>query len=485
MKKKYYWIISIIILIILGIFAFWKSQNKSEDEYIFAKPVQPTAVEIIETLDTFMQKQVEYNNFHGSVLIQKGDEVLLQKGYGMADYEQGIKNTEQTIFPIGSVTKQFIAFAIVQLIEEGKLDYYDTLDEYIGGFTKGNEITIKQLLTHTSGIKSFGQLDANLDKKIYDMSMDERSIDSIIQIIKQEELESFPGEEYGYNNSGYLILGKIVEIVSDKSLSEYLKESIFDPLGMKNTQPAFIDDMPMVTAKGYMGYLENVPVDDYDKELLSILYGAGYLSSTVSDLNIWAEAFENKNFVSQETVDAIFTSHVNTSTMGSDALYGYGYGWLISHNSNEVMHDGSTDSFNSVVAKYLYDDINIIILANKDYMGLDIHHLKDNLYNICLGKKVDMPEKAVEIKLSEVELSGFYGTYSNLDYEIAIKLENKNGNIIAEILPKELGIEPIKIYPSMNNRFFAKDVMMNITFNEAKDVAKVDVAGYHIDFRKE
>jgi len=183
------------------------------------------AQDIEAKVDEYVGTYLKIGNFSGSILIAKEGRILLSKGYGMANLEHDVPNAPQTIFRLGSVTKQFTSMAIMQLREKGRLDVDDPIAKYLPTYPNGEEITIHHLLTHTSGIPDFGEF-PDLQKTI----MIPSPVEKTIQRFKDKPLEFTPGEKFKYSNSGYILLGYIIEKVCGTSYEEFLKENVFQPL---------------------------------------------------------------------------------------------------------------------------------------------------------------------------------------------------------------------------------------------------------------
>src|SRR3990172_579170 len=181
-------------------------------------------------VDEYINAYVNMEQFSGSILIAKGGNILVSKGYGMANYELDVPNGPKTKFRIGSVTKQFTAMAIIQLQEKGLLIFNDPLSKFIPDYPRGNEITLLHLLNHTSGIFNYNESKELQEKMKYPISLER-----LVESFKNTPLEFTPGEKYQYSNSNYVLLTYIIEKVSGKSYETYLQENIFQPLGMNNS----------------------------------------------------------------------------------------------------------------------------------------------------------------------------------------------------------------------------------------------------------
>lgn len=308
------------------------------------QPVSSTAMKI----DEYMKAYEEKGRFSGAVLAAKNSRIILSRGYGMADYELGVPNNPQTKFHLGSVTKQFTAMAIMMLEEKGKLSVNDTLVKYIPDYPNGGDITIHNLLTHTSGIPDY----INDDKSFASIARLYHPVEQIIARFKSRPLEFKPGSRYDYSNSGYVLLSYIIQKVSGVSYDNFLKENIFKPLGMDDT--GYDSSTPIIKnrAKGYCissGGLINASFFDR-----SNLIGADGLYSTVEDLYTWDRALYTEKLVNNKTLGRIFTAYPPADT--------YGYGWTV--NKNEISHYGLMDGYFTCIYRDISDKTAVIILSN-------------------------------------------------------------------------------------------------------------------------
>ncbi|PSB39837.1 hypothetical protein C7B69_01215 [filamentous cyanobacterium Phorm 46] len=317
------------------------------------------AQDIISTTDTYLSELTKAKLFSGSVLIARNGEVLVRKGYGEADRQKHLVNTAQTKFRLGSLTKQFTAMAILILQKQGKLNVHDRICTYFSNCpTSWQAITIHQLLTHTSGIPDFNQFP--------DFQTTLGSPSSPTQTIarfKDKPLDFQPGKKFSYSNSGYILLGAIIEQTSGKSYEAFLKENIFVPLQMVNSG---YDHNKGDLAIGYRDQT-SVPADFID---MTIPFAAGGLYSTVEDLYRWDQALFTDKLIPKNLRDMMFTPFAPTSDRNGGP--GYGYGWGIGEEDNHLLisHEGSINGFHSVIARYPNDKTVIIILGNRQDMNL-------------------------------------------------------------------------------------------------------------------
>ena len=411
--------------------------------------------ETLEKLEAYMEALEKYENFHGSVLVAKEGEILLNRGYGYADFAQNIENKSQTRFAIGSVTKQFTATAILRLIQDGRLDLEDKVSEHLDGIPHGDEITIHNLLTNTSGLKNFTDTQEFLT---FDTS--NKDPQKLLDLIKDRDLEFKPGEMFNYSNTNYLILGMMVEKISGESFEDYLY-SIVNPLGMKDTGLIYGNKGGVNDASPYSGFLEVTEIDD--DLILSQAFAAGSIYSTVEDLYRWDRAIKSGKVLEEKMLNEAFKGHIAIPPHTS-----YGYGWMIDEGEygKEIYHGGNTFGSTAYIGNLVDEDITVIILSNSGYFNAS--KLKDNLLSIVLGKEYDMPEELKEIEIEDKDLySKYVGTY---DFLNGAKLDiiEEEGNLYAQAT----GQEAFRIYPSSETEFFAKIADITIEFVMGEEKAK-------------
>lgn len=424
--------------------------EKNSEEY-FNKPLTSVDDKLIASkLNTYLNTLQKRDNFNGNILVAKGDTILLNKGYGIANFEQSIKTTPKTSLPIGSMTKQFTAMAIMQLVEKGLINEQDKLSKFLPDFPNGNDITIHHLLTHTSGLVIYNELPEFLTMSVNDS----KDINKIIDLFKDKSLNFKPGTKVEYCNTGYLLLGQIVEKVSNVSYEDYLKTNIFKPLNMNNTGMSYKGSEKTYTSKGYIGYLDMFPSDD--EQLLSGAYGAGALYSTTEDIYRWNKALDAEKLVSKNTMKKIFSKHVSFEGV---PLH-YGYGWFINDgpHGQEIHHGGNTYTFTSMLKRYVDKDLSIIILNNS--RAYDVEALAKTLADISLGKKYEMPKKKTVVKVDNKVLNSYLGKYS-VEHIGTVNITNEGNRIYCE-LPAQPRYE---IFPESQNKFFLRVARTEIVFN--------------------
>ncbi|MBX4261162.1 beta-lactamase family protein [Clostridium estertheticum] len=292
------------------------------------------------------------DKFSGTVIIAKDSKVILNKGYGMADYNNKIINKSKTVFEIASITKQFTATAILMLQEKKLLSVQDTVDKYIPDYPEGKKIKIYNLLSQTSGIIDYSQ--PTEEGKLTYTPLE------IIELFKNKPRKFETGTKYEYSSSNYILLGYIIEKVSGMKYEQYLEKNIFKPLKLNNT--GFLSNKTIVKNKA-LGYVlsgnsgKYIPASNAEN---STLYSAGGIYSTVNDLYTWANALFEGKLISEESLNEMLTPLLNT--------YGYGYGLIISKNAMEdkmVWHNGTLSGYSTYIGKNINKDYVFVILSNK------------------------------------------------------------------------------------------------------------------------
>jgi CubicO group peptidase (beta-lactamase class C family) len=384
------------------------------------------AQDTAQKIDELLKNYYDYGQFNGSVLVADKGKVVYAKGFGMANMEWAIPNQPDTKFRIGSVTKQFTAALILQLVEEGKLKLDGKLGDYLPDYRKdtGGKITIHQLLNHTSGIPSYtGQPDffANVSRNPYKPA-------DFVKKHASGELEFEPGTKFSYNNSGYFLLGAIVEKVTGKSYEAVLKERIFEPLGMKNS--GYDNHAPILQkrANGYQktpeGYINAAYLD------MSLPYAAGSLYSTVEDLYKWDQALYENKILSADSKTKMFTP----------GLSNYGYGFGISdrpigktdQKTKVIQHSGGINGFNSLLTR-LVDKQQTIILLDNVGMGRYQGNITVSIINILNGQPFDSPKKSLAETLAktarEKDAAAVIAEYRKLKTENAAMYDFSEGEL--------------------------------------------------------
>ena len=292
-----------------------------------------------------------------SVLISKGDKIILKKGYGLADVEHNLAIKPHMTFRLGSLTKQFTAVAILMLEQEGLLKVTDDINLHLPDYpTHGKIITIENLLTHTAGIFNMTAIPGFFANT----SQTEMNTEELLEIFKDLPLDFEPGTKMSYSNSGYVILGAIIEKISNKSYGTFVKERIFAPLGMNNSHYGSAINIIPHRVKGYDLTEEGFTNSRYLS--MSIPFAAGSLVSTTGDMLKWHKGLISGQILSHDVLSKAWTSAKLNN--GEKTRYGFGWGVNTSRGFKMIRHSGGINGFNTSGLSIIEDDIYVIILSN-------------------------------------------------------------------------------------------------------------------------
>lgn len=394
-------------------------------------PNQTTAAKI----DEYMNAAVKVNNFSGSILIARDGQTVISKGYGMANYELDVPNAPQTVFRLGSITKSFTATGVMMLQERGKLNVNDSICKYLNDCpTAWQPVTIRHLLTHTSGIPSYTEL-PDYNK----MMMLPVTHAEMIGRFRDKPLEFAPGEKADYNNSGFYLAGVIIERVSGKTYEEFLQENIFTPLGMTNTGYDSHRRIIKNRAAGYAmpgGTRINSPYID-----LTVPFAAGALVSTVEDLFKFDQALYGEKLLTRKSLDEMFTPFKNN----------YGYGWdnLMELGRRKIEKGGISNGFTANLSRFTDDRVTIIALGNNTNSHVRAATL--DLAAIVFGAPYKIPQERRAIKVDRKTLEKYVGQY-----------QPESGSVITVTLEggklmRQIGTQAkVELFAETETEFFMK-----------------------------
>jgi CubicO group peptidase (beta-lactamase class C family) len=386
-----------------------------------------------------------------SVLVAKDGKIVYKKAFGYQNIEQKIAATPETKFRIGSITKQFTAAAILKLQEEGKLKVTDKLSQFLPDFPRGNEVTIHHLLTHTSGIHSYTGKSDFLTKVLTPITPD-----ALIEYFKNDAYDFNPGEEYRYNNSGYFLLGYIIEKVSGKPYAQFLKENFFGPLQMSNTG---VHNTSLKLTNEAVGYERNgesyKPGMNWD---MSWAGGAGALYSTVEDMYKWNEAVFSGKVLTQESLKAAFTPVVlNNGKTPPGTNYGYGWGIDEYRGRNAIQHSGGLHGFISNAARFTEDNMTVVILTNISPPEMNLNPYPIAEYYLY-DKMKAQPSYSVK-DAGDMNVKAYEGRY-DFGNGMVMTFTSKDNNLFAQLT----GQPNFPVFPAGPDEFFWKVVEARIKF---------------------
>ena len=401
------------------------------------------AAQDVGRLDQVAQSYASSNRFMGSVLVARRGEILISKGYGFANLEWNIPNSPQTKFRLGSVTKQFTAAAILLLEERGKLKIDDPIKKYlIDAPAAWDKITIFHLLTHTSGIPSFTSFP---DYAALEAS--QTTPENLVSRFRDKPLDFQPGEKWSYSNSGYVLLGYLIEKISGQDYAKFVQQNIFTPLGMKDSgydsNSAIIPRRASGYAPGHDGFINAGFVH------MSVPFAAGGLYSTTEDLLRWERGLFGGKLLSDASLQKMTTPYKND--------YAFGLSVAEAKGRKVIQHGGGIEGFNTFLTYYPDDKLTVIVLGNLS--GAAPEAIAAKLAAIAHGEQVQTPSDRKEIALPREVLSRYVGTYEFAPgMNMLITLE-------ADQLSAKLGPQPsIPIYPESETVFFPKVVDAQIEF---------------------
>ncbi|MCL4861940.1 MAG: beta-lactamase family protein [Caldilineaceae bacterium] len=335
-----------------------------------------------------------------AVIVVRDGDIILRKGYGLANVELGVPVQPEMVFRLASVTKQFTALAILMLSEEGKLALSDDISKHLPDYpTHGQTITIEHLLTHTAGVKDLESLSARRALSHNDLTREE-----LIALFKDERLDFAPGEAWSYSNSGYVLLGAIIEQVSGLSYAEFIQQRIFTPLGMTHS---YYDDTTHLMPGRVAGYSRTA--DGYtNAEHMSMThpYAAGSLASSVDDLARWDAALYTGKLVKPATLRRAFKPYVLKNGQST----GYGYGWVMGNYEGHPIaeHNGGINGFHTQVMRLPADKVYVAILTNMDNPPVDLGDLAFSIAARVIGRPYQDP---LAITLPASMLAAYEGVY--------------------------------------------------------------------------
>ncbi len=383
------------------------------------------------------------DKFMGSVLVAKDGAVIFEQSSGWANVEWKIPNTAATKFRLGSVTKQFTAAAILLLEEKGKVKLDDPLSKFVPTAPETwKPVTVHQLLSHTSGVPSFTDLPGYKDWKL--------SPDTPAQTmarISDKPLDFTPGEKFKYSNTGYVLLGWIVELASGQSYEAFLREQIFKPLGMNDSG---YDSNTAVIPQPASGYvpgrrgLTNAPYID-----MHVPGGAGALYSTTGDLLRWTQGLFGGKLLSAASLEKMITPIKSN--------YAYGLGVTNSKGRKMITHNGGIEGFNSHLTYYPESKVTVTVLANIN--GQAINELARQLTALTFGETVTLAAERKEVEVSAAVLRRYVGVYQ-LNPKITNTIRLTDGQLTTQ-LP---GQPELPIFPESERKFFLKVVDAQVEF---------------------
>jgi CubicO group peptidase (beta-lactamase class C family) len=401
-------------------------------------------------MEQIIQGYVQNKTFMGTVLVARDGDVVLSKGYGMANLEWDIPNQPSTKFRLGSITKQFTAASILLLEERGKLRTSDPVKKYFAEAPAAwDAITLHYLLTHTSGIPNFTSL-----PEYNTIKLSNSPIDKTIASFKDKPLDFAPGDRMSYSNSGYLVLGYVVEKVGGVPYTQFLQDNIFTPLAMQDSGYDSNTGIISHRASGYSpgpggpanaGYVH-----------MSVPHGAGALYSTTEDLLKWEQALFGGKLVSVASLQKM------TTPEKSD--YAYGLVVVTQNGRKRIVHGGGIEGFNTSMAYYPDSKTAVIVLANLN--GSVPDQLSSQLSAVVFGDRVTLTAERKTTTVPAAVLAKYAGAYE-MAPKMTLTVVHEDDRLYAQLT----GQPRFEIFPESETSFFLKVVDAQLSFVVENDVA--------------
>ncbi len=425
-----------------------------------------------QKLDELITVYASFNKFNGTVLIARHGEILLEKGYGFKNVRDQTVNDPHTIFQVGSITKEFTATVILKLAEQKKLKLTDPLIKYFPDFPGGDSITIRNLLTHTSGIFNYTEI-----KDFWNQLSLHTTAQAVMDTLKKRPLLFQPGEKFSYSNSNYMLLAYIIQKLTHKSYETVVRDWIFKPLGMSHSGFDFTGLKDPNKAKGYWDfslakYTEG-PLSDSSEFI-----GSGEIYSTAGDLYKWHLALQSGKILSKALQLLAYQPYRGQ----------YGYGWeldtIYSKDIRVVGHGGRVFGFESKMIRIPEDNV-FVILLNNDSDGPYLHMIGEKILAIIYQQPYTMPEKPLQ--LSEEMLKAHTGIYA-ADEKHSFEVRLVNGHLFGVEGPDRMH----ELFPMKNNRFrFMEHEGEEGTFEflmdeygKAKEISTITRGGIKLTLKK-
>lgn len=418
---------------------------------VFTAGAQTTTnADLSKKIDELLSAQYPTDGPGCAALVAKNGQVVYHKAFGMADLELDVAMRPEMVFRIGSITKQFTAVAILQLMEQGKLSLQDEITKFLPDYpTQDKKITIEHLLTHTSGIRSYTSMPT-----FWEISRKDMRPEELIDFFKNEPMDFEPGTRWSYNNSGYFLLGYIIEKVSGKTYAQYLEDHIFQPLGMKHSY--YGDDIKLIEdrASGYqMGAngIENAaPLS------MTLPYAAGSIQSTVQDLYIWNQAVHAHKLIKKESLDKAFTGYKLND--GSDTRYGYGWGISAVRGTPAIGHGGGINGFLTYALYLPQEDVFVAVFSNSTSNPPEQAAIR------MAAMTISKPYPDKEITLDETILKGYVGVYENDEGEQRL-ISWQDGRLFS----KRGDMSPLPLKAYAKDKFFFDNSLTTLEFQRDKN----------------
>ncbi|MBY0503646.1 MAG: serine hydrolase [Bryobacteraceae bacterium] len=400
-------------------------------------------------IEAYMKSAVEVERFMGAILVARDGKPIISRGYGLANIELDVPNTPKTVFRIASLTKQFTAASIMMLQERGRLNVSDPFCQYLPDCPAAwQPVTISQLLSMSSGIPGATASDLGAVRGL------PVPWDQWLEATRKKPLEFAPGTEFRYANSGYTLLGFIIERLSGKSYGDFLQENIFNPLGM--TQTGYENPLRIIKhrATGYR-QLPGAPITNVPYAELVGLYAAGGIYSTTEDLLRWDQALYGEKLLSRKSIEEMIAPR---TAMRPGKSYAYGFWTATKHRRQEVAHGGNLAGFITYIARYPADHVTVIVLSNNGRGSSG--KISGVLSSIIFGTPYEVPRERQAISLDSSVLSRYTGEYRYPHPQGTFFITLENGKLFS----RRNNEAKTEMFPESETKFFLKSEDIQFTF---------------------
>lgn len=470
------------IAIIMGLFLGFNSFSQTSSNK-----------KLEESINEVFKSYAHYNRFIGNVLISQNDKIIYKKSFGDADAENFIKNTENSIFSIASVTKPLTAVGIMKLVDQGKLTLETPISTYFPNFIPdfSKKITIRHLLNHSSGMQAnVGRIDDQGNGLMPEENP--VTLNELFEKFKDSKLKHEPGAGYEYNNFGYTLLAYIIENVTKLSYADYMEQAIFKPANMKNTA---VNGYKVLNQRAFP--YSGLGMNEFKKLTNSIhsswIIGAGNINSTTGDLYNFMKALENGKLLKPASVDKLYSYTQSRGVNDSE----YGLGWRIENKGGEkwINHTGLLPGVTSIIGSLPQKNIKIIILSNATSTDLITEstfqgkgqfvdgEIIDNVIAVLQGKNPEL--LPIAVKMNNQNSADFSSTYM-LDSDHSLLLRKQGDEYSLETLGKEswsvftykFSRDAKEDNKSSETALFFADAMSSQNFKGLTDYANDDMKGF-------
>lgn len=395
-------------------------------------------------LDSMANLYAQLKEFNGSVLVAQKGKILLEKGYGYKDVIQKTKVDANSLYQYGSVTKQFTSALIMYLQEIGKLNIQDKLSKYFPELPFADSVTIYNLLTHTSGIYNY----TNNPEFMKSEAVKPANKEKIFALFQDKSLEFTPGSKFNYSNSGYSLLGYIIEKASGKKYESLVREVLLQPTGMQTAGFDFTNNHSADKTTGYY-FIKGEKFEAAGIVDSSVAYSAGSLYGSVKDLYAWHQALQKGQFLTAASWQQVYTPfHAK-----------YAFGWQVDslYGKPVAEHGGGIFGYTSIIKRFPKDDVAIVVLSNNS--STKSQELATRLAALVFQQPVEWPVKKVFVQVPEEKLKPYAGDYELMpNFVITISIEN------GKLMGQPTGQSKTELLPENENKFYVEPADADVTF---------------------